>query len=229
MKMTKIPILICIDDIEIANTVINIINKYDEYKIVEITNNREFVTKAIPVYQPSIVVLCQTSLAKKTNIADLLKRQEKLDTPYLICIGEGSGKIPVDYMIQEIEMLESRLEFILKMIPNFIDNRDMIKRKIAGELDKIGIHKKDTGYEYLINAILLKLKNTKEKPLSIIARNYEKTESSIERAIQNAINKAWEITDAKLWLESGIINDINKKPTISDVVNCSAINLHICK
>lgn len=66
-----------------------------------------------------------------------------------------------------------------------------LKNRIMRELDLFGINPRVIGYEYLTDAIFM----LTEKPVSNISRilgeKYQKTSSSVERAMQNAINSAW--------------------------------------
>jgi two-component system response regulator (stage 0 sporulation protein A) len=62
--------------------------------------------------------------------------------------------------------------------------------RVTAEIDKIGISPKALGRAYLIDAIMLKLYG-KSTQVAEVAQKYGKTNSSVERAMQNAINKAW--------------------------------------
>lgn len=66
-----------------------------------------------------------------------------------------------------------------------------LRKRIMRELDLFGISPRAVGYEYLTDAIFM----LSEKPVSNISRilgeKYKKTSSSVERAMQNAINSAW--------------------------------------
>ena len=70
-----------------------------------------------------------------------------------------------------------------------------IIRKISLELDYVGISPKAIGYKYLIDAIQLVTNKPEKNLCTIIGVQYGKTDSSVERAMQNAINKAWRTTD----------------------------------
>ncbi len=67
--------------------------------------------------------------------------------------------------------------------------------KIIADLNHVGISPKATGYQYLIDAIRLVIKQPTHNLCNIIGEKYGKTESSVERAMQNAINKAWRTAD----------------------------------
>lgn len=70
-----------------------------------------------------------------------------------------------------------------------------IIRRITSELNLVGINPKSIGYRYLIDAILITIKEPQQNLCVVIANKYGKTESSVERAMQNAINRAWTTSD----------------------------------
>ena len=59
------------------------------------------------------------------------------------------------------------------------------------ELDLIGVNTKSVGYKYLIDAIKIVMDSPSPNICGVIAKKYGKTDSSVERAVQNAINRAW--------------------------------------
>jgi len=82
------------------------------------------------------------------------------------------------------------------------ENREKrLKNKIIRELDYVGINPKFLGYNYLADAILLVINGEKENMLNILGEKYHKTNSSVERAMQTAINKAWRTSDIDELLE----------------------------
>lgn len=66
--------------------------------------------------------------------------------------------------------------------------------RISRELDLVGINRKNVGYQYLVDAILFALSDSQENLISLVATKYQKSDVSVERAIQNAINRAWRTT-----------------------------------
>ena len=95
-----------------------------------------------------------------------------------------------------------------------------ITRKISLELDCVGISPKAVGYKYLIDAIELIISRPVNNLCSIVGEKYGKTDSSVERAMQNAINKAWRTCDiedlaehykAKISSEKGV-------PTLTEFI-----------
>jgi len=70
---------------------------------------------------------------------------------------------------------------------------DLRKRqevRVITEIDLIGISPKALGRSYLIDAIMYRIEGQPGQ-ISIIADKNKKTEASVERAMQNAINRAW--------------------------------------
>lgn len=95
-----------------------------------------------------------------------------------------------------------------------------ITRRICLELDRVGISTKAKGYPYLTDAILLVSKAPTPNLCSLIGQKYEKTESSVERAMQNAIAKAWRTTpiDDLLTFYTAKINSEKGIPTLTEFI-----------
>lgn len=64
-------------------------------------------------------------------------------------------------------------------------------RRISTELDSIGISPKVKGYSYLVDAIYMVIQRPTQNICDALSLQYQKTASSIERAMQNAIARAW--------------------------------------
>lgn len=95
-----------------------------------------------------------------------------------------------------------------------------LSRCISAELNIIGISPKVLGYKYLADAIQITLKEPQPNISTTIAKKYNKTESSVERAMQNAIKRAWHITDINdLLLNYTARVDPNKGvPTVTEFI-----------
>jgi len=72
--------------------------------------------------------------------------------------------------------------------PHDIEKRRQMR--VTAEIDQIGISPKALGRNYLIDAILHRV-DGHQGQVAAIAKKYSKTEASVERAMQNAINRAW--------------------------------------
>lgn len=71
-------------------------------------------------------------------------------------------------------------------------NHKRIEQRIITELNYIGISPKAVGYQYLIDTIQIVINNPVPNLSTLIGNKYKKTESSVERAMQNAINRVLE-------------------------------------
>ena len=115
-----------------------------------------------------------------------------------------------------------RLETISATLPSPEDlqpediyetNRPSYVRRVNKELDQIGINPRNIGYCYLSDAILMIMKDSTANVYKQLAADYKKSDASIERAMQNAINRAWRISSiedllshytAKIHSEKGV-------------------------
>lgn len=72
-----------------------------------------------------------------------------------------------------------------------------IQKRINTELELIGISHKQLGKKYLLNAIQFSIVHGGRsiRICSEVAKKYGKSDASVERAMQNAINSAWRNTD----------------------------------
>lgn len=98
--------------------------------------------------------------------------------------------------------------------------RESLVKRITTELDLIGISPKLKGRQYLRDAIEITLGGKQTNICAIIAKKYSKTDASVERAMQNAINHTWRNTDIET-LEKNYTAYINPKkgiPTITEFI-----------
>jgi len=99
---------------------------------------------------------------------------------------------------------------------------DLKKRhevRVATEIDMIGISPKAVGRGYLIDAIMYRIEGQSGQ-FTVIAKKYGKTEASVERAMQNAINRAWSTMqpDDLLALYTSRIHSEKGVPTVTEFV-----------
>lgn len=95
-----------------------------------------------------------------------------------------------------------------------------IRRRAMAELDHVGISPKSHGYTYLADAICLMAEQPTQNICTVLAEQYKKSEPSIERAMQNAINRAWETYDTEdlLHYYTAKINSDKGCPTITEFI-----------
>jgi DNA-binding NarL/FixJ family response regulator len=75
------------------------------------------------------------------------------------------------------------------------DKEKRLLKQVSAEIDLVGINPKVVGRKYLVDAILMLIEGQTKNHISAIAQKYGKTDASVERAMQNAINSAWRSVD----------------------------------
>lgn len=97
-----------------------------------------------------------------------------------------------------------------------------ITRRIMTELNHVGINPKSKGYTYLIDAIsiITKEKQSTQNITHLIADKYKSSPLNVERAMQNAINRAWKSSsiDDLLNHYTAKINSEKGMPTITEFI-----------
>ena len=78
---------------------------------------------------------------------------------------------------------------------SFEKNLPAYTRRVYRELDWVGISPRNIGYRYLADAILLIMKDPSANVYRELAEANKKSDASVERAMQNAINRAWRHSD----------------------------------
>ncbi|MEY8328076.1 sporulation initiation factor Spo0A C-terminal domain-containing protein [Lachnospiraceae bacterium 48-33] len=105
--------------------------------------------------------------------------------------------------------------------------KQRLRQKIHIYLNSVGINPKVLGYTYLTDAIELSIHSKTEHLSDTIAKTYRKSPASIERAMQNAINKAWSTCDIDT-LEQNYTARIQSDrgvPTITEFICYYAIKI----
>lgn len=102
--------------------------------------------------------------------------------------------------------------------PNQKEKR--IIRWITSELDAVGVSPKAVGYKYLRDAIYMYNEDNILFLCNKIGEIYGKSESSVERAMQNAIHRAWKKADIQDLLEhyTAKVNSDKGCPTITEFI-----------
>lgn len=95
-----------------------------------------------------------------------------------------------------------------------------IQKRIFSEFNKVGISPKAKGYRYLVDAVILVAKQQADRVYNVIADSYGKTETSVERAMQNAIDRAWKATDPNELYEhyTAKIGQNRGAPTVTEFI-----------
>ena len=106
------------------------------------------------------------------------------------------------YVIEFIRMIQHAIinrkpnaTEIMPIEDNYETNLPAYTRRVYRELDWVGISPKNIGYGYLAEAILLIIRDSSANVYKELAEMHKKSDASVERAMQNAINRAWRHSD----------------------------------
>lgn len=214
-------ILLIEDDPLDCQEMIRCIESTNDVQLVGVTNNivkaLEYVTDSLP----DAIILdleLHKGYGNGLTFLDSLKEM-RLSVPIYVLVTtnnisyvthEGARKMGADFIMvksQEDYSAKGVIEFLCslkniihsnKKVITDSDLKDSIQHKqqritnrIISELDRIGIPPNAVGRKYLIDSINLIINSQNEKIYAVISKKYNKTEASIERAMQNAIEKAW--------------------------------------
>lgn len=220
----KLTILLVEDDRQTCKEFINLVDNSDDLLLVGVTNNAFKAVDLIRDRLPDAVILdleLHSGSGNGLNVLSALKDMSLSASPYILVTTNNSSavtydaarKLGADFIMSKHQpdySEKTALEFLRMLSPVIKSNQKpstadseeapeyyekRITRRIISELNLIGVNQKSVGYKYLIDGIILTIKNPTQNLCSVIAKKYGKTECSVERAIQNAINRAWATTD----------------------------------
>lgn len=217
-------ILLVEDNTEECEEIKKYIDTLDRVRLTEITNNSADAIASIKKDLPNAVILDLElhygggdGLLFLTNLKQLkLKR-----VPYILITTNNPSKIihqaarragadfiftkfqsdysarrVIEHLLQ-VDQLTSSLtlpgDSPLTESPEQQEKR--LIQQIQQELNLIGISPKVVGYKYLTDAVLLTIRQTDANLYQILGEKYKKSDASIQRAMQNAINRTWRMSD----------------------------------
>lgn len=225
-------------------------NNPDDFNLIGITNNSSRAYQYVVESCPDAVILDLELHHGGGDGLEFLKRLKDSQlsrTPFILVTTnnisevthEIARKLGADFIMtksQEGYSAKSVLEF-LKITKSVILNRrnqnqssgfeesptqaaKRLQRRICLELDKIGISAKSFGYNYLIDAITITIKEPTQHLCDRIAEKHRKSATSVERAMQNAINRAWNTADIQDLLDNYTAKIKSDKgvPTITEFI-----------
>ena len=223
MSKAPIKVLLVEDDMEECNKYKAICDKRGDINLVAVTNSAAKAVEYLKYYKPDAVILdlelnngegsgfefienmAKQSVAKRPNI--VVTTNVCSDSVYDFC---HKNKIDFIFYKKQLNYSQEKILNTLLLLSGYenektveygVDERveeDKIMDKINKELELIGISSHLQGKKYLCDAIYFVIKNDKEdSKISIIQHlvgKYKKSNSTISRAMQNAILHAWRIS-----------------------------------
>lgn len=215
-------ILLIEDDVEACYELQNCFENTENIELAAITNNARDALTMVQTYLPNMILLdleLHTGGGNGLLFLQELRRLSLPVTPYILITTNNASQITLnsarqlgaDFILTKYEdgySAQYVTEFVQLMKPAILSHKPTsnkaasetppaiasqnLTQRIQRELNLVGISPKAVGFQYLIEAI----KITSEKPETnlshTLAVKFEKSSASIERAMQNAINRAWQ-------------------------------------
>ena len=248
--MRNLSIIVVEDDTAACDRFVQCANEIEEVSIVSLTNSASKAIEDIHDYQPDVIILdLELHYGSGTGLDVLMGlKQIQLPTkPYILITTNNSSQITFDYARtlgadfimskHQDHYSETKVLSFIAMMKNLIfakqnstkenTNTETPKQKekrmirwITSELDAIGISPKAVGYKYLIDAIYMYSEDNILFLCNKIGEIYGKSESSVERAMQNAIHRAWKKADIEDLLKhyTAKVNSEKGCPTIKEFI-----------
>lgn len=250
-------ILIIEDEETVCERYKTYISQYEDLVVIADTNSSDEGVELVHKHLPDAVILdleLQYGLGNGLDFLSQLKKNPPARIPYILVATNNSSPITqryaresgadfIMYKYQKNYSEKSVIEFLRMISPSICgyqptalpvtapvpsDNKNHYIRQIHAELNRVGINPKSVGYQYLTDAILLKIQR-QEDITSTIGKKYHKTPLSVTRAMQYAIDRAWStasIEDLLLYYTAPI-HSKKGVPTILEFVCYYADKLQI--
>lgn len=246
----KLELLIVEDDIILCEQMRNLIEDSEDMYLIAVTNDSNRAVEHIKDSLPDAVILDLELHHGKGSGLNVLYDVRSLflsKKPYILVTTNNSStrtyetarSLGADYIMskhQEGYSPKSVLDFLRIMHPTIkntqkadatINTKEAseycskrIYQRIMTELNHVGINPKSVGYTYLVDAIYLMAKQPTQNICTLLADKYKKSEPSVERAMQNAINRAWKTFDLEdlLHYYRAKINSAKGTPTLTEFI-----------
>lgn len=214
-------ILLVEDDPIACTEFVSLVDETTNMTIIGITNNATKAFEYIKEYLPDVVILdleLHFGGGSGLNVLADLKDFPLSKSPYIIITTNNTSPVTyetarslgADYIFPKHQpgySTQGVLDFIQIISPTLMSkrgctvsenpletptfNKRRTLRRITSELDAVYINPKSVGYQYLVDAIEIMMEGRAQNVSKIIADRYGKTEGSVIRAMQNAIERAW--------------------------------------
>jgi two-component system response regulator (stage 0 sporulation protein A) len=247
----KLSILLIEDDVNACYEFRDYINDLDDVFLSNMTNDSYQAIQLVKDQLPHVIILDLELSNGNGNGLTFLHDLNKLEIPFhpfVLVTTNNSSQITytharnsgADFILYKhqkdyspkmvIDLLCSMKKEIMNVPSNTIsyieenqakeERLHRITKRVESELIKIGISPKAKGFQYLCDGIRFYI----EDPSRItqrIAILYKKSEPSVERAMQNAINKAWTINDTERLYKyyTAIIHSDKGVPTLLEFIS----------
>ena len=252
----KLELLIVEDDTQVYKDYVSIIENSEDMVLVGYTNSAKTAVAYAKDYLPDVIILeleLHQGCGSGLNVLADLKNMSLSKTPYILITTNNSSQITyetarelgADYIMSKHQndySAQSVIDFLRIIAPTLMAKRKSsdeevvaetpmhtqkrIVRRIMAELNCVCINPKDVGYQYLVDAIEITMNQRTVNINSVISQRYGKTEISVSRAMQRAIERGWKKANVEDLSKhyTAKINSEKGVPTITEFV-CYYANL----
>lgn len=246
----KLEILLVEDDPMACKEFVSYIDESEDMALIGVTNNATKALEYIKEFLPDVVILdleLHLGGGSGLNVLSELKTMPLNKSPYILITTNNTSPVTyntarelgADYIMskhQDNYSERSVLDFLRILSSSILSRRKLtngnseidtpkynqkrIQRRITAELNNVGINPKSVGYQYLIDAIEIMMSERTQNVAKIIAERYKKTEVSVIRAMQNAIERSWRNTNIEDLLQyyTAPVNSAKGVPTITEFI-----------
>lgn len=217
----KLEILLVEDDSVACKDLISIIDETENMTLVGVTNNSAQALEYINDFLPDVIILdleLHQGYGSGLNVLAEMKKTPLSKTPYVLVTTNNSSRVTydtarnlgADYIMSKHQInysTQSVIDFLQILSSTLLSRRTTSRsenvletplssqkrtvRRITTELNQVGVNPKDVGYQYLVDAIQITMEQRTPNISKVIAQRYNKTEASVIRAMQTAIERAW--------------------------------------
>lgn len=245
----KLTVFLVEDDEEICISFRQLIDASADLTLLGYTGSASEAVYALSARMPDVIILDLELHLGSGSGADVLKelRAMALRTPPFVLVTtnntsrlvyEAIRALGADYILckKQKDYSEKYVLELLRTLSGSIKSRPhrertavlpvnggsqkLMREAIMRELDLVGINRKYKGYNYLVDAIELMAEAPTQNICSKIAEKCGRSENSVERAIQNSINRAWETSSMDELLEhyTARISSYKGVPTLTEFI-----------
>lgn len=216
-------ILIVEDDMLACEELSRCVAQYEDMNVVSVCTNSKDALEKARYYLPNVIILdleLHHGGGNGLMFLDQLLTNPLSLTPFILVTTNNMSTITLDqakalgadftltkyeqgycaqYVVDNIRILRNailRKNFAGRLSESSpAMEEQLLAHRIQRELDLVGIKAKAKGYKYLVDAIMLAIKDQDRHISRTLAEKYKKSNTSIERAMQNAIKQAWTTND----------------------------------
>ena len=221
-----INVLIIEDDKQACDDLTQCIAQYEDMAVADVCNNSQDALEKARYHLPNVIILdLELHLGGGNGLMflDSLMANPLPMEPFILVTTNTMSTVTLDqakalgadFTLAKYENGYSAQYVVdnIRMLRNAIARKNSTARvstisaasaeqllliHIQRRLDMVGIKAKAKGYNYLRDAIYLVITNRDEHLSRTLAEKYKKSNTSIERAMQNAIKQCWTTNDVEV-------------------------------